>query len=86
MEIQREENTNNIWGIYFEEERNFWIEIISIINNDNIINPLLGKCNHYKFRRTLYLRNNQIISKHNKTRVSILYYIMEMWIHENLMP
>ena len=55
---------------------------ISIINNDNIINPLLGKCSHYKCRRTLFLRNNTIFSENNYTPASVLYYIMEKWIHE----
>lgn len=51
---------------------------ISIINNDKIINPVLGKCNHYKCNRTLYFRNNtflQIIIKHQQVLYIILWKI-----------
>lgn len=55
---------------------------ILFINHDSIINPFLGKCTYYKCRRALYLRNNTIFSNHNKTHASDLYYIMEIWIHD----
>ena len=37
--------------------------VICLRNNNSLINPLLGKCNWYKFNKELYLRKKQNFSK-----------------------
>lgn len=48
---------------------------INLKNNENIINPLLGKCIYYKCKRELYFRIGSLFEKHNKTPASIIYQI-----------
>ena len=57
---------------------------IYLINQENEINPILGKCNSYKCNYNLYLRKGTIFEFHKHTPASVLYNIIILWIHEEL--
>jgi hypothetical protein len=49
--------------------------------NNSIINPFFGKCNFYKYNNETYLGKNTIFHSYNKTPVSIIYNILDLWLN-----
>lgn len=48
---------------------------ISLINKENLINPIIDKCTNYKYHAQIYLRPGIIFASHKKTCFCIIQYI-----------
>ena len=56
---------------------------ISLNNNDSIYNPIIGSCTNNKYRKVIFLKSDTILNPFPKISVSIIYYILKIWITEN---
>ena len=48
---------------------------VNLINQDNEINPIIGKWNSYNCKKNIYLRKVTIFETYKHTPVSVLYII-----------
>lgn len=55
---------------------------ISIYNNDSINNPVLGRCNSHKCRKTIDLRKNTLLDYFPRTPASIVFKVIYIWIYD----
>ena len=53
---------------------------INTYNNDSINNPVLGRCNSHKCRKTIYLRKNTILDYFPCTPASFIFKVIYKWI------
>ena len=56
--------------------------IFILQNKNNLINPLIAKCSFYQCRKEKYLLIGTIFEYNYKTPVSVLYYILKLWLGE----
>lgn len=57
---------------------------ISLINKENLINPIIGKCSNYKYHTQIYLRAGTIFASHKKAPSSVLFNILKFWLIDEL--
>jgi hypothetical protein len=54
---------------------------ISTYNNDSINNPVVARCNSYKYGKTIYLRKNTILDYFPLIPASISFKVIYIWIN-----